>query len=366
MILPNTREFAAAYYGVHLAGCIALPLSPSADRSLLVDRLRAQKAAAALLNPLVSERRGEAAAAIAEIPTLRIDAGIFTDEVRQPTWPEVDEDQVAVLAYSSAGYDGAAAAELTHSALAHAADTMASTVLRLTPSDTLLSSFPLLSPLGQTCGLNAVVAAGACLAIAPSYEPDEILRTISEHHVTVLSLLPALLPGLLRGMESAGAEVGSVRTILCASGTSLLPRQRERLESTFGCEVLQSYGPIEASALACATLPGQEHRLGSIGTSVDGVRVQVRNNGRETPPGATGELVIQGAHTMLGYRSQPRATQHALRDGWLHTGMEARMDSDGFVYLLDGGWIGRVKAPRAGRVNVVRRTWRRLRPASDG
>jgi long-chain acyl-CoA synthetase len=368
LILPNTCEFPAAYYGVQLAGCVALPLSPTADRSRLAERLRDQHVGVVLLGPAISGPAVEAAA-IAEIPLLRIDADIFTDEAPQPEWPDVDVnvdvDEVAVLAYSTAGYDGAAAAELTHAALARAAGTMASTVLRLSAADTLLSSFPLLSPLGQTCGLNAVVATQACLVIAPSYEPDDILRTISEHHVTVLSLLPALLPGLLRAVESDGTDVSSVRTILCASGASLLPRQRERLESAFGCEVLESYGPIEASALACANLPGGEHRAGSVGTSVDGVRVQVHRGGREIPPGATGELVIQGTHTMLGYRHQPRATQHALRDGWLHTGIDARMDSDGFVYLLDGGWIGRVKAPRAGRENVLRRTWRKMRPAAD-
>jgi long-chain acyl-CoA synthetase len=272
-------------------------------------------------------------------------------------------DAVATLAYCSAGSEGSAAAELTQASLALAASVLASTVLRLGPGDVLLSTFPMLSVLGQTCGINATVAAGASVAIPPRFDPDTILRVIAEQRVTVLATFPALLPGLLREAQRGNTDLSSLRTILGSGGSTVPYRLHEPLEATFGCEILESYGPTESAALACATRPGGEHRPGSVGTAVDGVEVRVHTGGEhDAPPGVSGELLVRGPHTMLGYRGDQEATRLAMRNGWLHTGNEARMDADGYVYLLDGGWIGRARGPSAVRAGPLRRAWRRLRP----
>jgi long-chain acyl-CoA synthetase len=391
-IMPNGVEFAACYYGVQLAGAAVVPLSPNHDDSTLARRL-STCAPGLLLLGAGSPASARTLAAASGTPVLEVDAEMFTAELSaaelstaelstaelstaelstaelsaagcpaDPGAHTADPGAVAVLAYGQPAAQPPAPAELTQANLARAASALASTVLRLSPEDTVLSTFPMLAVLGQTCGINATVAAGACLSIPARFDPPEILRVIAEQRVTVLATFPALLPGLLREAQGGAADVSSLRTILGAGGTTVPSRLREPLESAFGCEVLECYGPAESAGLACATRPGDQYP-GSVGAAVDGVELRVSTGGsRDAAPGVSGELLLRGPHTMAGYRGDPRATTMALRDGWLHTGTEARMDQDGHVYLLDGGWIGRVKAPRAGRESRLRRAWRRLHP----
>lgn len=364
-VLPNAAEFVACYYAAQLAGAAIVPLSPTLGRPALEQRLLECRPTVLML-PSESPESGWVAGGAS---VLTVDAGVFSGTRSAEQAHQVvgtPPDTVAVLAYTSAGSEGSAAAELTQANLARAASVLASTVLRLSPGDVLLSTFPMLSVLGQTCGINATVAAGASLAIPPRFDPDTILRVIAEQRVTVLAIFPALLPGLLREAQRGKTDLSSLRTILGAGGTTVPLRLREPLEATFECEVLQCYGPAENAALACATLPGDVHRPGSVGKAVDGIEVRVHTGGEhDVPPGVSGELLVCGPHTMQGYRDDPEATRLALRNGWFHTGIEARMDAEGHVYLLDGGWIGRAKGPRAGRAGPLRRAWHKLRPGTE-
>lgn len=363
-LLPNSVEFVATYYAAQLAGSAIVPFSPTLRRPMLEQRLSECRPAVLMLPAQAPEwARGAGAATGASLLTMDEDIFSRTRPGEQALEiPDTPPDAVATLSYTSAGSQGAATAELTRSNLAVAASTLARAVLHLTPGDVLLSTFPTLSTLGQTCGINTTVAAGACLTIPPRFDPDEILRVIVDQRVTVLAIFPALLPGLLREAQRCEADVSSLRTILGAGGATVTHRLREPLEATFGCEILQCYGPTESAALACATLTGDDHRPGSVGKAVDGVEVRVNGgSGREARPGISGELLVRGPHTMPGYRGDAEATRLALRDGWLHTGTEARMDPGGHVYLLDGGWIGRARGPRVGRPGPLRRAWRSLR-----
>jgi len=107
-------------------------------------------------------------------------------------------------------------------------------------------------------------------------------------------------------------------------------------EEAFGCTVLEGYGLSETSPIASFNHPGRERKPGSIGTPIRGVRMRVVDNAEhEAPQGEVGEIVIRGPNVMKGYWQRPEATAEAIRDDWFHTGDLARVDEDGYFYIVD-------------------------------
>lgn len=100
--------------------------------------------------------------------------------------------------------------------------------------------------------------------------------------------------------------------------------------------VAEGYGLSEASPVTCFNPIDKERKPGSIGTSIMNVENKVVDEiGREVPVGEVGELIVKGANVMKGYYKLPEDTAHALRDGWLYTGDLARMDPEGYFYIVD-------------------------------
>ncbi|MFY9668592.1 MAG: AMP-binding protein, partial [Trebonia sp.] len=107
-------------------------------------------------------------------------------------------------------------------------------------------------------------------------------------------------------------------------------------EEAFGVPVLEGYGLSETSPVASFNHPGRGRKPGSIGTPIRDVQMRaVDGSGQEIPQGEVGEIVIRGPNVMKGYWQRPEATAEAISDGWFHTGDLARIDSDGYFYIVD-------------------------------
>jgi long-chain acyl-CoA synthetase len=108
-------------------------------------------------------------------------------------------------------------------------------------------------------------------------------------------------------------------------------------ERTFDCVVLEGYGLSETSPVASFNHPDRERKPGSIGTPIDGVEMKVVDEvGDEVPAGDVGEIVIRGHNVMKSYWQRPDATAEAIAsDGWFHSGDLARVDDDGYYFIVD-------------------------------
>jgi long-chain acyl-CoA synthetase len=107
-------------------------------------------------------------------------------------------------------------------------------------------------------------------------------------------------------------------------------------ERAFGAVVLEGYGLSETSPVASFNHLDREHKPGSIGTPIKGVEMKVVDDeDSELPPGEVGEIVIRGHNVMKGYWNRPDATAEVMRGGWLHTGDMARVDEDGYFFIVD-------------------------------
>lgn len=378
--LPNSLELAVCYLGVLAAGAVVVPLRPAHDRHLQQDRLLDCDPAAVLAAP--DSRPGlVTAAATAGVPVFGVEPGELVDaggpDDTDGDGTDVAPEVPAGLFYGLVAHDRPAAVELTHANLARTA-VAAAALLRLGRSDTVLSCFPLASVIGLTLGINATLVAGACLSIPSDVDSAGLLRTLTEQQVTVLGTYPVLLPVLLRAVadratrsvrstaDGSATALPALRTILVSGGAPTAASQRRALESTVGCEVLDSFGVPECSGLACATPSEGTGRSGSVGLPLDGLEARVVDRaGRDARVGDIGELVVRGPHTMVGYWRDPESTKRAFRGGWLYTGYSATVDEDGWNYLIDAGWAGKLNRPRPGG-GRVRRLLHRLRRAESG
>jgi long-chain acyl-CoA synthetase len=123
---------------------------------------------------------------------------------------------------------------------------------------------------------------------------------------------------------------------LCISGGAAMPVELMRaFEDAFACKVLEGYGLSETSPVTSFNPPDRE-KPGSIGVPIEGVEMKILDaEDREVPRGEVGEIVVRGHNLMKGYWHQPEATAEAIRDGWFHTGDIARVDEDGYFFIVD-------------------------------
>jgi long-chain acyl-CoA synthetase len=141
---------------------------------------------------------------------------------------------------------------------------------------------------------------------------------------------------LLNYADRGAYDVSALR--LSVSGGAALPVEVLRaFEEAFGCVILEGYGLSETSPVASFNHPDRERKPGSIGTPVEGVQMRVVDEtGREVPGGEVGEISIRGHNVMQGYWRRPAETAEVLDDdGWFRTGDVARVDEDGFFFIVD-------------------------------
>ena len=332
VMLPNVPQFAAAYYGILRAGAVVVPMNVLLKSREVAFYLGDSRAKLVLAwHGFAEDAAAGAAAAGAEC--LLVTPGEF-EALLAGTTPqdgvvERDASDTAVILYTSGTTGTPKGAELTHANLIGNTE-VAVGLLSLTTGDVVLGALPLFHSFGQTCGLNATIAAGACLALVPRFDAQAALDTIHRYRVTVFEGVPTMYVALLAHPDRATFDVGSLR--LCASGGAALPVEVLRgFEAEFGCILLEGYGLSETSPVASFNHADRERKAGSIGTPVAGVQMALRDveNG-------VGEIVIRGHNVMKGYWRRPDATAEAIdADGWFRTGDLARMDEDGYFFIVD-------------------------------
>jgi long-chain acyl-CoA synthetase len=283
------------------------------------------------------EARGGAGQAGAEL--IVVDSGSFPDllAAAAPEYgvAEADDEDTAVILYTSGTTGHPKGAELTHGNLTSNTEVSRADIVRAGPDDVIFGGLPLFHVFGQTVALNVAVAAGACLTLLPRFDAQHALRIIAGHRVTVFEGVPTMYVALLHAPDRADYDTSALR--MCLSGGAALPVEVLRgFEEAFKVPVLEGYGLSETSPVASFNLPDREQKPGSIGTPIRDVQMRVVDEeDHEVPQGEVGEIIISGPNVMKGYWQRPEATAEAISDGWFHTGDLARVDEDGYFFIVD-------------------------------
>jgi len=338
VMLPNVLEFPVAYYGVLRAGCVVVPMNVLLKRREIAFYL--QDSGAKLLlywHGFGEEAREGAAEAGAEAIEVEPAAFAATLDEHEPSpdLVETDEEDTAVILYTSGTTGKPKGAELTHLNLFRNADVSSRTTCGVEAGDIVLGALPLFHSFGQTVGMNASIKVGACLTLVPKFDPAEALATIERDGVTHFYGVPTMFGALLHHPERESHDVSSLRT--CITGGASMPVEVLRgFEDAFEAVVLEGYGLSETSPVASSNHPGMERKPGSIGTPIEGVEMKVVDeDDNEVPQGEVGEIVIRGHNIMKGYWERPDATEEAMRGGWFHSGDMARVDEEGYFFIVD-------------------------------
>lgn len=254
-----------------------------------------------------------------------------------PSPAHVEPDDVAVLQYTGGTTGLPKAAMLTHGSLLANARQMMRWFPSLTVGEeTIMAVLPFSHVYGLTLVMNAgLLLAARTVLIAGGWQPAEIFEAIGRYRPSVFPGVPTLYVAIINDERSRRYDLHSIK--VCVSGGAPLPMEVKRdFEALTGGHLYEGYGLSEASPLTHAQPYTGVDRPGSMGLPVCNTDARiVDDNGQAVPLGESGEMIVRGPQVMKGYWRRPEETQAVLRDGWLYTGDVARMDQDGYFYIVD-------------------------------
>ena len=202
--------------------------------------------------------------------------------------------------------------------------------------------FLIVLPLFHIYALSAAmllgIRLGAALVLHTRFDPDAVIKELSDSKITVFPAVPTMFMGILSHPKAKELDLRSLK--FCGSGGAPLPVEVEqRFFDLTGCHLNEGWGMTETSPSGTFTPARGTRKAGSCGMPLPHVRFKMLaldGSGQEVPVGEPGEMCIQGPNVMKGYWNNPQATAEAMtEDGYFKTGDVARMDADGFVYIVD-------------------------------
>jgi long-chain acyl-CoA synthetase len=275
----------------------------------------------------------------------RDDAGTvaFADLLQVDTDPsdtQVSPNDIAVLQYTGGTTGTPKGAMLSHRALV--ANTLQSrswfTNLR-DERGKVMTVMPLFHVYGLTVAMLLAVQAAAALILEPQFDLEHILKDVAKHKPDMFPGAPRIYNAIINSPLATKYDLRSIRA--CISGSApLMVETAKRFKELTGGHLVEGYGLTEAAPVThCNPIFGEgKQKVGSIGVPLPDVQakiVDLETGTRDLLVGEVGELVLRGPQLMDGYWQKPEETAQALRDGWLYTGDIARMDEEGYFYIVD-------------------------------
>jgi len=337
IMLPNVPYFPIAYYGVLRMGGIVVPMNVLLKARETGFYLKDPQAKVVIAWDGFAEA-AEAGAEEAGAECVLVKPGEFEKLLgeHEPLHEVVERDgsDTAVILYTSGTTGTPKGAELSHDNMRQNAE-IAIELFALEGDAMTLGALPLFHSFGQTCGLNATMLAAGCLTLIPRFDPAKALEIIARDQVNVFEGVPTMFGAMLHDKSADAADTSSLK--VCASGGSAMPVEvLKAFEAKFGCKVLEGYGLSETSPVASFNHPDRDAKPGSIGTPIRGVEMKLFDeDGKEVAEGEVGEIVIKGHNVMKGYWNREDATAESIKDGWFHSGDLAKVDEDGYFFIVD-------------------------------
>jgi long-chain acyl-CoA synthetase len=185
--------------------------------------------------------------------------------------------------------------------------------------------------------LQGATYAGNKLVLMHKWNPERALELIERERVTNFGGVPSMVWQVLQSPDFAKRDISSVQGIGYGGAPAPPELVRKIAEMFPGKLPSNGYGLTETSSLSTSN-SGVDYQLrpDSVGVPVAVVDVKVVDDeGTDLGRNATGELWIKGPNVVVGYWNKPEATEASFTDGWLHTGDVARIDDEGFVFIVD-------------------------------
>lgn len=258
---------------------------------------------------------------------------------------DVSADDIAIFQYTGGTTGIPKAAMSTHAALVANTLQCKAWLARPDTQESFLAAIPLFHVFGMVAVMSFAVGLHAKMIMVPNpRDIDDVVENIHKYHPTLFMGVPALFNAINNhsGVIEEKYDLSSVYA--CISGSAPLPpATKRRFEELSGGVILEGFGLSETPTATHVNPVNGENRTGSIGLPLPDMEMRIVDLDEgmmDVPVGEVGELVIRGPQLMRGYYGMPTETANALRDGpdgqkWLYTGDIARMDEDGYFYIVD-------------------------------
>jgi acyl-CoA synthetase (AMP-forming)/AMP-acid ligase II len=351
ILLMNCLEWLPIYFGILKSGAVAVPLNFRYTAEEIKYCLDLSDAVALVFGPEFISRMEDIYKQLPKIKLLlfagenrpifaenydRLAANCCSDEPQV----EIDDQDDAVI-YFSSGTTGFPKAILhSHASLMSSAITEQQHHGQ-TREDNFLCIPPLYHTGAKMHWFGSLVA-GSKAVLLRGVKPEWILKTVSEEQITIVWLLVPWAQDLLDAIESGQVRLQDYNLsqwrLMHIGAQPVPPSLIRRWKQYFPHHLYDTnYGLSEAIGPGCVHLGVENvHKVGAIG--IPGYKWEAKITDEEGNPvqqGEVGELVVRGPGLMKCYYKDPEATAAVLKDGWLFTGDMARMDEDGFIYLVD-------------------------------
>ncbi|WP_019121351.1 long-chain-fatty-acid--CoA ligase [Brevibacillus massiliensis] len=336
IVLMNREEFVLTYFACMRAGAISVPV-----------------------NPVLSARELQLILSDCA-PRIVVSSHPFLEKLEQVEWKEAPlllnaDDPESFAAFIADGKDGPLqlpadveestiiytsgttglpkGALLTHGNLYSNAQAFAE-ALEMSAQEKTLIVAPVFHTAAQTCCLNATVYSGGYNYLLERWESSQkTLQTMEQEKISFFFGPPTMYTYMLQDPQIKEYDL-SLR--LAFTGAAPLPVEVfAKWKELLGFEIVEGYGLSETSPVVTINPPFGRKKPGSIGTPIRDVQVRICYESEQDDADGVGELIVKGPNVMKEYWNKPEESAKALREGWLHTGDMARMDEDGYFYIVD-------------------------------
>jgi long-chain acyl-CoA synthetase len=373
LYLQNCPQYVIAHYAIQKIGAIVCPCGPLSREHELqyqLDDLQARVlvAAAPLLDVVAKVRARTALAHVfvvhyddllprtpsfdvpEELRAMRrlrhegaapiADAGEVEDFLAAtrtgavPPWVDVGLDDIALITYTSGTTGLPKGAMLTHGN-ARYKTAVSSDGYRVSPDDVLLAVAPLYHIAGMLTGVDIPVYAGATTVLLYRFDARAAMEAIETHRVTWWYSIAPMNVAAMQLPDAQQFDLSSLRMNPVTSFGITFTETIARRWRTYAPNCVSfeaAYGLSETHTMD-TYMPADAIRWGTHGRPVPGNEIRIADpaTGQPRRTGESGEILIRGPGVFRGYWNRPDATDHALRDGWLHTGDIGHLDEDGYL-----------------------------------
>jgi long-chain acyl-CoA synthetase len=257
---------------------------------------------------------------------------------KAPRSVSVDPDEVALLQYTGGTTGFSKGAMLTHyNLVSDVVQCVSWNVGAERGRERMLAVLPFSHVYGMTVTMNEAIYLAATIILLPRFQVDDCLEAINTYQPTRFPGVPTMYIAIINHPKVKGYNISSIK--VCSSGSAPMPVEAlKKFEELTGGKISEGYGLTEASPVTHANPFSGQRKIGSIGLprpDTDAKIVDLETGAKDLPPGEEGELCIRGPQVMKGYWNRPEESAKSLRRGWLYTGDIAKMDEEGYFYIVD-------------------------------
>jgi long-chain acyl-CoA synthetase len=371
LYLPNTLQFPESYFGTIKAGGVPVPLNLRLDPETLEYVLEDSGADVLIGSPAVGSGAAPTPTVLADragigltiVPGADGDGGIDYDEAVGAASTvfetvERDDDDVCLQLYTSGTTGRPKGVHSTHRNLLSTNESFARSPLPMDPDDAALCVLPLFHIFGLQVVLTPVLYNGGSVVLRQDPAPAGLLRAIDDFDLTLMFGVPALYNALYRAYrdDPDAYDISSLQYAMCAAAP-LAADTRRKIETGWRIRMFEGWGMTETSPAGALAPPmGVRKGAGCVGPTMPNVRVKLvdpetraervayddivpvpsESIDFDDEASVTGEIAVRGPNVFRGYHNRPETNARVFDDeGWFYTGDIARIDEDGFLWIVD-------------------------------